>query len=265
MKQLSETRWYGTAFCLAVLALIAKALMTLAAFFLPEIGVDRPPEQSEQMYRSYRMASLFSVEAAKVKPVAAKQQPVYRLDKLTLRGIYAGKNPFIAVEEGGKVILIAQDESHKGYRLVEVASERAIFEKGGRRYEIGFKEDKSADSRISKVKTPEVLNEGGAVFIKRDEISHYAKNFDDIWKSVKIEPVKRNGKLDGFKVNWVKKGSVFEKIGLRKGDIIIGANDRDFTSLSQVFKLYNNVDKIDRLKLKILRENQEMELEYEIF
>lgn len=265
MKQLSETRWYSAAFCIAVLALVAKAVMTFAAFWLPQRGIDRPPQQEESIYRSYRMASLFSVEAAKPKVEAKKDEPVYKLDKLALRGIYAGKNPFIAVEEGGTVILIAQGETHKGYALIEVEPERAIFEKGGRRYEIGFKEDKDADKRITKVEAPEVLTDGDTVFIKRNEITHYAKNFDDIWKNVKIEPVKRSGKLDGFKVTWVKKGSVFEKIGLQKNDVIIGANDREFSSLSQVFKLYNNVDKIDRLKLKILRENQEMELEYEIF
>ncbi|HHH72909.1 MAG TPA: PDZ domain-containing protein, partial [Sulfuricurvum sp.] len=104
-----------------------------------------------------------------------------------------------------------------------------------------------------------------AVFVKRNEIRHYAKNYDEIWKSVKIKEIIKDKRLQGFKVDWVKKGSIFEKVGLRKDDIIIGANNKKFKSLSQVFKLYNNMEKIDSMKLTIIRDNQERELEYEIF
>ena len=54
-------------------------------------------------------------------------------------------------------------------------------------------------------------------------------------------------------------------MGLMKNDIITGVNGKRFKSLSQVFKLYNNMDKLDSLVLKIKRGNEERELEYEIY
>ena len=66
-------------------------------------------------------------------------------------------------------------------------------------------------------------------------------------------------------MTWVKKDSLFAKLGLRKGDIITGVNGKKLKSVSQVFKIYNNMDKLDSLKLTITRDNQEKELEYEVF
>ncbi len=262
MKALSER--LPVLINIAVIAAVVKAGMIAAAFFLPPTGVDTVPYQPDSIYESYKPSRVFALASrAAVKP--KKKVPVYKLDKLKLKGVFADSaKPFIAVEENRKVTLISKGESFKGYRLIEVHADSAVFEKGGRRYELRFRELKTGKSTITAA-APEVIAEGDAVFIKRDEIRHYAKNYDDIWKNVKIKEIVRNHRLEGFRVTWVRKGSVFEKIGLRKGDIIIGANDKKFKSLSQVFKLYNNMDNIDSMKLTILRDNQERELEYEIF
>ena len=264
MKPLSSMQWFPKLMAVAVLAAVIKLSMMGVSLFLPMTGVDTVPYTPESIYDSYKPSSAFALAKTKATQTK-KEEPVYKLDKLKLRAIFDHPTqPFIAVEDGNKVELISKDETYKGYKLVDVEPIRAIFEKDGRRYEIGFKEDEKDAGAITKA-TPEVVNEGEAVFIKRNEIKHYAKNYDDIWKNVKIQEIIKNKRLQGFDVTWVKKGSVFEKIGLRKGDIITGANGQTFKSLSQVFKLYNNVDEIDSLKLTILRDNQEMELEYEIF
>lgn len=261
-------------FWLGLLAVIIKTGMLVLAWQLPKKGVDEIPFQPENLYTSYKPSKGFKLMRPTVRKTPPRPKgPVYKLDRLKLKGIYAGASAFIAVEENKKVLLIGIDETHNGYRLTEVHDDHAVFMSKGKRYELRFDEDKKkGKSTITqapreKIAPPvrSVINEGDAVFIERNEIRHYAKNFDDIWKSVKIQEIIKNKRLEGFRVNWVKEKSVFEKIGLQKGDIIVGANDRRFKSLSEVFRLYNNVDNIDSLKLTILRDNQEMELEYEIF
>ncbi len=264
MKALSEMSLLPQMTTAAIVAVTVKALMVGGAFFLPTAGVDTVSYQPESIYNSYKPSRVLAL-AGKAKPKPKVAAPVYRLDKLNLKGVFDdARKPFIAVEEGRKVTLISKGETFKGYKLIEVHPDSAVFDKGGRHYELRFKEGKNTKSTITAA-TPEVVKSEDAVFIKRNEIRHFAKNYDDIWKNVKIKEIIKNRRLQGFRVTWVKKGSIFEKIGLRKDDIIIGANDKKFKSLSQVFKLYNNMDKIDSMKLTILRDNQERELEYEIF
>ncbi len=65
------------------------------------------------------------------------------------------------------------------------------------------------------IKGIEVSDSGAK--IERKLLSSYTNDVDKIWKNIGIEEHKSGGKLDGFKVNFVKKGSVFEKLGLKRG------------------------------------------------
>lgn len=264
MKSLINNDWFSRIFKIAIVAIAVKALMVVGAFFLPMNGIDAVPYEPESIYARYKPSQVFAL--AKPKKEVVEQAQVYRLDSLTLKGIFDDPElPFIAVEEGTDIELIGKGEVFKGYKLIDVHADAATFEKGGKHYELRFKEDEGILKSGITEAAPEVISEGEAVFVKRNEINHYVKNFDDIWKNIKIKEIVKNKRLEGFEVTWVKTGSVFDKIGLQKGDVLIGANDKKFKSLSQVFKLYNNVEKIDSLKLTILRDNQERELEYEIF
>lgn len=264
MNAFIEQGWLLTVLRVVVAVAVIKSLMIVVALFLPKTGVDTVPYEPDSFYASYKPSKLFALAHAKT---AQKQKaPVYKLDKLVLKGIFDDPSlPFIAVQDGKKVVLITKGETFKGYKLIEVHTDRAVFDKGGRHYELRFKAQKVSGKSYITNAAPEVINEGEAVFVKRNEIRHYAKNFDEIWKNVKIKEIIKDKRLQGFRVEWVKKGSVFEKVGLRKDDIIVGANNKKFKSLSQVFKLYNNMEKIDSMKLTVIRDNQERELEYEIF
>jgi general secretion pathway protein C len=263
MQQLIDELWIKRLIIVAIIMAVVKILMLLPLYWLPHHGINSFPFQEESFYFKYRPAKAFSLN--QTKKIVKKVEPIYKLDNLNLKAIYDDPNgAFIAVEENKKLVLISIDEDFKGYKLIEVHADRAIFKKSSKRYELKFKEDKKNKSAIS-VAEPEIIADDSAVFIKRKEIKHYAKNFDAIWKNIKIKEIIENRHLKGFEVTWVKKRSMFEKLGLIKGDIIIGVNGKTLKSVSQVFKLYNNIDKLDSLRLKIMRNNEEKELEYEIF
>ena len=263
MNQLISPLWIRRIIAVGVIAAVVKALMLALLFFLPHQGIDRVSVQESSLYRSYKPSKSFAMRGKKAPVV--KKAPVYKLDNLILKGLYDDpKRPFIAVEDKKKITLVGLGENFKGYKLIRVKSDRAIFAKSGRNYELVFKEKAIKKGSISEAE-PEIIQDDAAVFIKRKEIKHYAKNFDAIWKNIKIKEIIKNKRLKGFKVTWVKKGSLFAKLGLVKDDIIVGVNGKTLRSVSQVFKIYNNMDKMDSLKLKIMRNNQEKELEYEVF
>jgi len=248
---------------IAIIALVAKALTLPLLFVLPSSGVEHVKRYSLNLYRSYPVAKAFGLATYK-KPVTAVKQPLYRLTNLKLKAIYSqnGKG-VIAVEERGKIIFLSTGESFKGYKLIEVTPQKAIFEKGGKRYELKM-EDKALQNRFS-LSAQHPPKESLA--ISKEEIEHYTEHIEDVWKNISIkeqfDPVTK--KLKGFKVERINKNSIFGKIGLQKGDIIIGANDKIFHSYAEVFKLYNNIDKYDSIKLMIIRNNEKKELEYEIY
>lgn len=266
MNQRINPSWIRRLLAVAVLAAVVKSAMLVLAFFLPYQGVDYTEQEEAGTLRSgYRPSALFDLQVPQQEqsPGTQKSAPVYKLGNLLLRGIYyQNAHSFIAVEDSGKISLLSTGESFKGYRLVDILADRAIFEKGGRRYELAFKEDKRAETAITKASP--IVFEGEPVTVKRKDLQYYTKNFKAIWENIKIQELMEDKKLKGFKVAWIKKDSIFGKMGLHKGDIIIGVNGKSFSSVAQVFKLYNKMDKLDSLTLKILRNNQERQLEYAI-
>ncbi len=265
MKQFINAKMISTVVVVAIVAMVVKAVMIALAFSLPYHGVDNALYEDESTYASYKPSRIISLATAGAKkPV--KKEPVYKLDNLKLKGIFNDSElPFIAVEENKKVVLISKDESFKGYKLIDIENDSVTFRKGGKNYELRFKESKKSKKNSITEAEAEIVASDEAVFVKRSEIKYYAKNYKAIWKQIKIKEIIKDRKLQGFLVESVKRGSTFEKIGLKKGDIITGANNKKFRSISQVFKLYNNIDKIDSMKLTIKRDNKIEELEYEIF
>ena len=258
---------------LASIFIVVKATMLIVSYlFLPTEGINTIPQERDHFYYKYYVARAMGIEAAKkVVKTADNQVAKGPLNEMhfngTLKAIYAtATNPFIAVESGGKVKLLSINDTLEGYTLKEIHSEYATFVKGGAKFALRFKESKSAKKMsYSMAESEEIPDIDAPVYVKRKEIHYYAKNLKQIWKNIKIkELVSKNRKLQGFKVTWIKKGSIFDKIGLKKDDVILGVNNKKFKSISQVFKIYNNIQKMDSLKLSIRRGSEQMELEYEI-
>jgi len=255
---------------LLALALLAKALTLPLLFLLPTKGIDYIEEYSLNLYRKYPVAKAFGIIPKKVQKSAPKpKKPLYRLTNLKLKGVYSenGKG-VIAIEEKGKILFLSTGEKFKGYTLIRVEPDKAIFEKDGKEYELQMDED-SLKGKYSISFEEKMLygsEEEKFALLKRD-IEHYRRNFQEIWKHIaiqeQIDPKTR--RLKGFKVTRISKGSLFSKIGLKKGDVIIGANNKIFRSYSDVIKLYNNIEKYNSVKLMILRNNEKKELEYEIY
>lgn len=263
MSQVISPLWIGRIIIVGIIAVTVKALWLIALFFLPQSGVERVTAPDSGFYDSYKVARALGLEAKKA-PVK-KKAPLYKLDNVTLKALFDSEDaPFIMIEDERKLIMVALHENFKGYKLIDVQDDRAIFEKDDRRYELLFKDAKPVKGSITEAE-PEVIQNDTEVFIKRKEIKYYAKNFDQIWKSIKIKEVIEKKRLKGFRVTWVRRKSIFEQLGLKKGDLIIGVNGKKLKSISQVFRIYNNIDKLDSLKLLIIRDNQEKELEYEVF
>ncbi|UFS62155.1 PDZ domain-containing protein [Sulfurimonas sp. HSL-3221] len=268
MKQRINPLWVRRFIVLAILAAVAKALMLVLATQLPYGGVEPTVATGDSLsYSRYAPSRLFGIEAHKAAPKSSgKQTEVYRLDALTLRGIYLeAHNAFILVEEGVKTELFSIGDRYKRYTLVDILPAKAIFEKDGQRYALAFKEENMGPVATAAVPSSSVVTQNGFTSIKRKEVRYYSEHFDAIWQNIKIQEVYRNKKLTGFEVKWIKKDSIFAKMGLQEHDIITGINGKPLTSVAEVLKLYKNMDQIDNLTLDIQRNNTERQLDYAIY
>jgi len=267
MKQRINPLWVRRFITLAVMAAVVKGIMlTAELLLLPYKGVDiaAAPDDALQ-YTRYTPSSVLGLRMSEGQKSAGTGETVYRLESLTLKGIYRDSaHAFILVEEGKKTTLLSKGDTFKGYTLADILPSKAVFEKDGRRYELVFKENIQGAFRGTPLSEP-VLSQEGFTSIRRTEVRYYTEHFDAIWKNIKIDEIFKGKKLTGFEVKWIKRDSIFAKMGLQEKDIITGINGKPVTSVAEVLKLYKNINQIDNLTLVIQRNHSERQLDYAIY
>ena len=263
--------------------ILSLMLLVKLGWFIAEMtmmsarGVDyMKPSVTKSLYYRTR----FAAQKLKQKQVLKKKVPVSDIKSITLLAVYHSQNRVvITVSKKGKTSVLVRGDKIDGYVLDAATAQEAIFLRDGKSYRIrliesaGNSKGKSSVRYISeKPKKPEnqalpegeIIEADGLTVVDRTLLDHYSKNMDDIWKNIGIKEVKEGDKIKGFKVNFVKRGSDFSKLGLRRGDVIKSINGQDLNSYNAAFEIYKNIDTMDGLTLKIMRGKEEMELEYEI-
>ncbi|RLA82805.1 MAG: hypothetical protein DRG78_06150 [Epsilonproteobacteria bacterium] len=255
------------------LFLIAYLINSLIYIYLPKSS---PLTKIGQEYNiEYKKYLLFDNLKEKQKLIETKiEQKIVEVKKeyklisnITLKAIYSSSistNGWIIIAQNNsiKTIMLSVGEMFKEYKLIKVFAKYVIFEKNGKEYKLSMSGAKDEPKyQIIKKQIKKIDN---IYSIKREDINLYQKDISKIWKDISIKEIRKDGKIDGFKINRISSKSIFNDLGLKKGDIIKGVNNIIIESYADAFKLYRKLDNTDNLQFTILRDNETMEMEYEI-
>jgi len=265
MKKLSKASIVQLISLLVTLLLLAKLIALISWYILPDKGVELSKNRSSAMeYHRVDFSSMIGKRGSTQITKSSKSSIESDITELILTGLYGTKKSGFAIvakkSSPKKTAVIAVGESFAGYKLKEIYLNYVIFQKGQKEYIL--KLDTKIVPQIESVVEPYV--DENKKSISRRDIDHYAKNFREIWRDISIVPLKKGGKIEGFKVTKIKPGSKMAELGLVKGDVIIKANNVKLSSFNDAIKIYRNINKIDTIELVILRDNQEKEIVYEI-
>jgi general secretion pathway protein C len=169
--------------------------------------------------------------------------------------------------------LLSMGDVIKGYKFIDIKIEEkeAIFEKNNKIYTLQI--DKIKDKKNQKIKKYNSHNnkkikqntDDVILAVPKGEILKYRNNFKKIWKNISIKEVKKKGKINGFLITRIKPGTIFSKLGLKEGDIIKELNNNKIKSYAEAFKIYYKIDRMRALKITILRNKVQKDIEYEIY
>jgi general secretion pathway protein C len=262
---------------------------------LPVTGVEQTESRvKHSLHYRYRLASNTPVKAptktpkAPPKPPARKTLQGYRLVGIYSRSDYA----VVTLVRGNKSFVVSSGEHGgeiAGYRLKDANATTARFVKGDETVTLKLYEKKlpasGAASSIRSTEEPaprkavgqtaaaEASSEESALIEEREDgtrlidrnlIEEYTRSPDKIWKNIGLYEVKSDGKLGGFKVRFVRKGSPFAKLGLRRGDVIKAINGEPIVDYATPMRMLRSADSIEDLSITIERNHEEQELKYEV-
>ncbi len=278
MNQKSNNYLYNFALYLLLPFAIVKLLWSVGLVFLDKDALSTPKEGDFIYHYNINLAKNI-IGISKTHTPKKQVETHNRVDDIKLKGTFASKQEsFIVIEDHLGTTFLYLREKYVGYKLIEVYDERAVLEKNGIKYDIILEDDTQdfdnsrstkSNNSVKNVKEQEQESAvefipGEPVSVTRTELNSYVKNPNKIWKNIRIQELRRDGTLNGFRVNYVKKGSFFDSAGLKSGDVIKGIDGKEIKSLSDVMKYYSNIETLDGLTLSVSRGDEELDLEFNV-
>jgi len=253
---------------LLIILAITKAISLAVWWYLPDEGIEIQEDTNfNPAYQRVDFKNMLRAKPVKnSSQTTVKQGNSTNITNMLLKGLYGNKSTgFVIValkSNRKKTSIIAVGEIYSGYKLKSILSDGAIFTKAGKEFLLKIILPKTGHNIRSSI-TP-VEDSSAPRSVARQDIKYYEKNPDQIWKDISIMELKNGNKLSGFKVTNVRRGSKMDRLGLKRGDVIIRANNVALTSYKSAFDLYKNINKLTTIEIVVMRNNEEKELVYEI-
>ncbi len=100
--------------------------------------------------------------------------------------------------------------------------------------------------------------------VDRAELNQMLSDIPALMMQARAMPWMNNGKMEGFKLDYITKGSFFEKLGLQAGDILQRINGVELRDPGMALSLFQQLRSERNVAVDVLRSNQRTTLAYDI-
>jgi general secretion pathway protein C len=191
---------------------------------------------------------------------------------LKLRGTASSEGRAFAVFDNGdgvQEVYVIGERVFDGAKLDQVELNAAILTNRGRhkRYEIEIDDDvEAAPSKKGPVgprggiqaTTP------GKYRVDRREIDFAIENLNYVITQARAVPVLRDGKATGYKLFNIRPGSLFERLGLRNGDVVQRVNGNELDNPGKAIGMLDEIQSMEEIRMDFLRGGKPQTFEYAI-
>ncbi|MFN3740220.1 MAG: type II secretion system protein N [Thermodesulfovibrionales bacterium] len=168
-----------------------------------------------------------------------KGQDVYGIGRL--RAVYKDK------------IIIKTPSGDKVYEIADVI----IREVRGQRPEVRKDSEFRAPAGVGRLSQ-------NVFTINSEALRQAIENPREILTDARFVPNIVDGRQEGFIVRELKKGGVYESLGLEDGDILLRVNDFPITGPESALQAFTALKGMDRIELDIMRKGQRISMTYQI-
>ena len=207
-------------------------------------------------------SNLFGINVAETRIVSTKK-PIKKIDALEgyrLVGVVTGKDPMVLLKKGNKPVeIVTKKRLLLGEWRLEKIHEKAVILKNirsGKLVRFELKQLKNASSSgiaLTSFSFESRSRNVKKVRLRKREVLTASSNLGVLMTKLNLSPYSKDGKLVGYRVNWVAPKSLFDRVGLRRGDIIVRINGEKVTDVSKLLAMYSNINNVSVVTIDIIR------------
>lgn len=100
--------------------------------------------------------------------------------------------------------------------------------------------------------------------IDRSEVDRSMENLNQLFTQIRAVPHFQDGKASGFRLFAIRRDSIFEKIGLKNGDIVSRINGNELTDPARAMAMIQELRGENRITVELSRNREPTTMTYEI-
>lgn len=234
-----------------------------------ELPTAAGPQKAMGPVESYRVILTRNLFNAGAPATSGNTGPVSAArPKLRLVGTNAkaGKDSFAIIEDLNKNeqdVFNLQDAVFTYGKLIEVNPENVRLQYADRVDTLQLEEGGAAPT----AGTPEGAGSSGdgtEFTVAESEVTEALANLPLLLSQARAVPYFRNGQSIGMRLFAIRYGSLYEKLGLKNGDIVLAVNDNSLSDPSQALKLFEQLKSERSVSVKLERNGDVKDLHYAI-
>jgi general secretion pathway protein C len=228
------------------------------------------PAKSKKVTTDYSLlkrSQIFGAFEARAKAAPTEAKPLSTL-ALNLIGTFitAGESPYAIIEDDRKKIqdvFNLQDRIFNEAKLVAIYSDRVDIERNGK-IEV-LKLDRAPGKEGSTPQTSGISEINSDEFVVDEgELNRAIENLPLVLTQARAVPYFKDGRSVGLRMFAIRTGSIFEKIGLKNGDILKSVNGQSLADLTQAVKLFEKLKEERSVNVVLERDRQDRDFKYQI-
>ena len=165
-----------------------------------------------------------------------------------------------------------QDEIPSKARILKIEANRVTFlnVSSGRREYVDLPEDMGNAPRITLGGVPKPSGPGIEQLsptqynISRTEVDKALSDLNNILTQARAVPNFENGAPAGYKLFQIVPGSIYQKLGLKDGDVIAGLNGNPINDPGKAFEMLSQLKESPHMELQVKRDGRTSTMVYDI-
>lgn len=253
--------YFYNLFAFAFLTLVA---ITVGVLQLSKITVDYVPSVKHQYFNKSEILSRW--EAAGVKESRESINPL-SFPLLELKATSIGYKNFALIKLNGKSYIVSPNQTVEGLKILKISKDFIIvsYQNQEKKVKLGeaVKQPQQNQPNNSKsVNLPPLESILQTNKIPKSELERLTSDPGIMFTQIRLVPYVEGGQTKGFKFDWIQDGSLFQRMGIQVGDVLVAINNQQINSGEDAFRILQIIRNEPNFKVSILRNGKMLELNY---
>lgn len=201
--------------------------------------------------------------------MAALPEPVRETPlQLVLKGILLQQdsdNRLALIERSDKQEKVyRQGDEVEGAQIVRIEPRRVVLRRNGQNESLSLKLQKLERLPVDAHAESPAVPAARVLAVSGDRLRSQLTDLPALLRQASTAPHEVNGEQMGFRVLQIENGSVFEELGLKADDVLRSVNGIDVRNSKDALLAYHKLRKADSFRLDLLRDGEQLTINYSI-